>query len=352
MKKLFALVLTLALVFAIAAPAMAASWGAGTPSTGSPFAVAVTQLQSNTDAAGNNYYTAYPANLGVVAGSTVIFQVSFTVPTDDDLEAYYADPTTAGVLDCSISLKNLGSLKVLGEYIDGEKQTAETLIELDNGAIDKLKVPMANATDDAIVYSIILSGVVTKTAEAIVTGTMGYSAAKALPFNKTVGGVTYTFNADTATGTDIQTDTSSLTFTKTKDVVTGWTLNFGGEDYTVLPGPVFQYVNDANKIAYLTAADGYTYTQVLATYNAYVALLGFQAGDAGIYYTEANIKTNLGYSNKATDTKSYKPYTSSLTVSDGTTVPNTGDAVSVLGFVMVGLALLATAAVVVKKVRA
>ena len=42
----------------------------------------------------------------------------------------------------------------------------------------------------------------------------------------------------------------------------------------------------------------------------------------------------------------------SLTVTDGSNVPNTGDSVSVIGFVMVGLALLATAAVVVKKVRA
>ena len=53
-----------------------------------------------------------------------------------------------------------------------------------------------------------------------------------------------------------------------------------------------------------------------------------------------------------TDSKSYKPYTTSLTVSDTAAVPNTGDSVSVIGFVMVGLALLATAAVVVKKVRA
>ncbi|HMM32716.1 MAG TPA: LPXTG cell wall anchor domain-containing protein, partial [Clostridia bacterium] len=72
----------------------------------------------------------------------------------------------------------------------------------------------------------------------------------------------------------------------------------------------------------------------------------------GIYYTDANIVANYGITNAATATGTYKPYTSSLTVSDSTSVPNTGDAVSVLGFVMVGLALLATAAVVVKKVRA
>ena len=111
MKKLFALVLTLALVFAIAAPAMAATWGAPAANAGTPYATSVTLLQPATSATGATYYTAYPANLGVVAGTTVYFQVSFTVPSAADEAAYYGtiDPS-AGSLKSTITLKNLSSV--------------------------------------------------------------------------------------------------------------------------------------------------------------------------------------------------------------------------------------------------
>lgn len=342
MKKLFALVLTLALVFAIAAPAMAASWGAPTAPTGTPFATSVTLLQKGTDASGATYYSAYPANLGVVAGTTVYFQVSFTVPTVDDVKDYYGVQPT-GTIAASLKLKNLTVAEVSQEVKDG-KTTVEFIS--DAGVVDT--AALVNLTEDAIVYSAIIKATVKATGDATITSSYGYNAVGSIGSGlaKTVAGVTYT-----VTAAGISSPSANLALTLgANDLVTGMKLTYNTKVYTVSAGPVFQYASGTDVVT-LTAASA-DYAAVVAAYNAMTDILGFKAGDAGIYYNTANILANFGYNNAATATGTYKGYTSSLTVSDSTTVPNTGDAVSVLGFVMVGLALLATAAVVVKKVRA
>lgn len=339
MKKLFALVLTLALVFAIAAPAMAASWGAPTAPTGTPYATSVTLLQKGTDASGATYYTAYPANLGVVAGTTVFFQVTFTVPSAADVAAYYGTVDgTAGVVKSTVTLKNLKSVTELSD-----------VSSISAVASDKITINLAGAAEEET-HSVIYSAVVDKTAEASVTSLYGYGVGTTVAsFTNIVKG-DYTITANTITD---GTNTLTLGLTSAK-LVNGMTLKMGTASdapvYTVAAGPVFQYI-DGTAIKTLATTDA-KYAAVLAAYNDFTGVLGFKAGDAGIYFTAANILANFGYNNAATATGTYKPYTSSLTVSDSTSVPNTGDAVSVLGFVMVGLALLATAAVVVKKVRA
>ena len=109
MKKLFALVLTLALVFAVAAPAAAAGWGSTNPNATFPFDTSVTLLQANTDATGRTYYTAYTGT-GVVAGSPVYFQVDFRVPTSAELTAYYGSSVPAS--QATVTLKNLTYVQV------------------------------------------------------------------------------------------------------------------------------------------------------------------------------------------------------------------------------------------------
>ena len=339
MKKLFALVLTLALVFAIAAPAMAATWGAPEATTGVPYATSVTLLQPATSATGATYFTAYPANLGVVAGTTVYFQVSFTIPSDDEVAAYYGSVSNSeGLVKATVTLKNLNTV---AEVPDTDKSSISTV------ASDKIAIDLTAAAAEKT-HSVIYSAVVTKTAEASITSTYGYGAASTVAsftsMTKKVNNVTYTIDL-----TGISSTAGELELALDNGLVKGMMLTVGSEDYTVLAGPVFVYADGTAKVL---ATDDPAYAAVLAAYNALTGVLGFKAGDAGVYYTPANILANFAVKNAATDTKAYKPYTSSLTVSDSTTVPNTGDAVSVLGFVMVGLALLATAAVVVKKVRA
>lgn len=337
MKKLFALVLTLALVFAIAAPAMAATWGAPTAPTGTPYATSVTLLQKSTDASGATYYTAYPANLGVVAGTTVFFQVTFTIPSAADVAAYYGTVDgTAGVVKSTVTLKNLKNVE---EVLGSDASSISTV------ASNKIAIDLSAAAEEET-HSVIYTAVVDKTAEASITSLYGYGVGTTVAsFTNIVKG-DYTINA---TGITKGSSTLTLGLTSAK-LVNGMTLTTGGVTYTVSAGPVFQYI-DNSTIKTLATTDA-NYAAVLAVYNDLTGVLGFKAGDAGIYFTAANILANFGYNNAATATGTYKPYTSSLTVSDSTTVPNTGDAVSVLGFVMVGLALLATAAVVVKKVRA
>ena len=339
MKKLFALVLTLALVFAIAAPAMAASWGAPTAPTGTPYATSVTLLQKGTDASGATYYTAYPANLGVVAGTTVFFQISFVVPTAAAEAAYYGTPDGNSDLAAYATLKNLKDVDEVGtnDIATVAADDSEITFDADNFA-------------KGTTVSAIFSGVVVKTAEASITSVYGYGVTTSVASFTNITKGDYTITANTITD---GTNTLTLGLTSAK-LVNGMTLKMGTASdapvYTVAAGPVFQYI-DGTAIKTLATTDA-KYAAVLAAYNDFTGVLGFKAGDAGIYFTAANILANFGYNNAATATGTYKPYTSSLTVSDSTTVPNTGDAVSVLGFVMVGLALLATAAVVVKKVRA
>lgn len=335
MKKLFALVLTLALVFAIAAPAMAATWGAPTAPTGTPFGTSVTLLQQATDASGTPYYTAYPANLGVVAGTTVLFQVSFTVPTKAQHDAYYAVEANSA-LSAYATVKNLKDVKEVG---------TSGIAAIDEDEIT-FTLPAPGAA--AVTKSAIFTAVVTKTAEASITSNYGYDVATTVASFTNIKSGDYTITSSTITDGD---NTLTLLLNETNGLVKGMKLSIKGDSkvYTVGNGPVFQYTSGEDVV---TVTDATTVAALLAAYNELTDVLGFKVGATGIYFTVANILANFGYKNAATDTKAYKPYTSSLTVSDGTTVPNTGDAVSVLGFVMVGLALLATAAVVVKKVRA
>ncbi|HWS30274.1 MAG TPA: hypothetical protein VN512_09215 [Clostridia bacterium] len=350
MKKLFALVLTLAMVFAIAAPAMAASWGATPVNPGSPYGVKVTLLQYNTDTAGNPYYTTYPSNLGVVANTPVYFQIDFVVPTASELAYYYPDPATAGSLTGTVKATNIKDTVVVAEYKDGAYATPHTVLN-DNLSVNTSA--LISGTTDSVVYTAIVRGVVKTTGDAVVTASLGYTSATALPITKTVGGVAYTFSEPTSNGGTITGNNStSMAIEASNYLVNGMTLTVGTIPYTVQAGPTFWWVNNGSIVQLTTTSDLGTYAAVLAAYNAYTGMLGFGAGATGIYYTTANILANFGYTNRATASATYRAYNTSLIISDNTTVPNTGDDMSAIGFVMVSLALLAIAAVVVKKVRA
>ena len=338
MKKLFALVLTFALVLAVAAPAAAAGWGSTNPSATFPFDTAVTLLQSNTDATGRTYYTAY-SGTGVVAGSPVYFQVDFRVPTPAELSNYYGSSVPS--VQATVALKNL-------TYV----QEASDPDNIASASGSTITINLGGKTGGTT-YSAIFSAVVASTGAATVTSTYGGVASTSLPsggISKTVNGVNYTITNSGITSAS----GSSLTLTLgTNSVVTGMTLtvpSYG--DYTVTAGPMFLYVSGGIAVG-LQATDP-AYSTVLNAYNALTGVLGFGAGASGIYYTTANILANYGYATVDTAVGTYNAYSTTPTIpnSDNTTVPNTGDETSTVGFVMIGLAILATAAVIVKKVRA
>ncbi|MEN6471349.1 MAG: LPXTG cell wall anchor domain-containing protein [Clostridiaceae bacterium] len=347
MKKLFTLVLALAMVFAIAAPAMAA-WNAPDATVGSPFAVKTTAVQANTDAYGNTYYTAFPANGAVVAGTPVLVMIEITLPSEAKMIAQYGAAYDNGLFDAYIDLTNLkdATVKAASKTVGGDAVTGFTTA-LVKGSFSDIKVEAKTA-----VYTIIVGATVKETKAAKFEAFVGYSAEEYATdsdykldanFTLTLAGSTASieYAKSGASPTDL-----ALTLDPAKNNLVGaWKLTYKSVVYKVLGSKLFAdssnvLVTDETLIAELTAA-----------LKVFTDKLGFVYGDV-VYFTAANLSANFGLTAEVSDFVEFKPYTSSLTVSDTAAVPNTGDSISVIGFVMVGLALLATAAVVVKKVRA
>ncbi|HWR19837.1 MAG TPA: LPXTG cell wall anchor domain-containing protein [Clostridia bacterium] len=338
MKKLFALVLTLALVFAIAAPAMAATWGAGTPNAGSPFTASVTTYKVTYDAFGNPVYTAL-GNSAVVEGTPVAFKVVFKVPSFANLQTYYKDMTGL-TFDVGIDLTNLKNVAEIGTA------SGDITFNATNTGITAVAITAPASGDAAATYTYNFSAVVASTDKALVEAYIGYEAAAALP-------ATYGDYEFSATGVENTVTSDAVAFTLNgSGVVTGWTINDSSATatYTVVSPTMFVQATGVGAGTILTS--GVAFETVNDIYKEFVAVLGFNVASTGIYYTEANIVANYQPGGYAEATGTFAPYSSNLTVTDGTNVPNTGDNMSVIGFVMVGLALLATAAVIVKKVRA
>ncbi len=333
MKKLFALVLTLALVFAIAAPAMAATWGAAPAVTGSPFTVSVETYKVTLDSLGNNVYSPL-GNAAVVEATPVAFKITIKVPTAAAAAAYYYD-TTALDAFATVELTNLTDVAAAGT------NTGFTLTGND------ITVAVPALTTSAQTLTGTFTAKVATTAKALVEVAAGYEFTGAVA-DVDYAGYSFTNAAGTAEVTD---GTNTLTLTKnTSDVVTGWSIAVGSDEYTVVSPTMFVQTVGTNPGDVLTS--GAEFDAVNTVYKAFAALLGFNVTTAGVYFTDANILANYAAGGETAAVGTFLPYSSSLTVTDGTNVPNTGDNMSVIGFVMVGLALLATAAVIVKKVRA
>jgi hypothetical protein len=221
MKKLFALVLTLALVFAIAAPAMAASWGPSTPSAGSPFTVTVTTYKVTYDALGNPVYSAL-GNAAVVQGTPVAFKVVFKVPSYANISTYYHDITTL-TFDSGIDLTNLSNVKSIGTPPTAASINAEMT------DITGLGIPAPATGDAAKEYSYSFTATVASTSKALVEGYMGYKSGTSLEG--------FIYNGYSFTSNTVLKGSNVLTLTKnSSNVVTGWQIANGTYTATVLTG--------------------------------------------------------------------------------------------------------------------
>ncbi|MCE5236588.1 MAG: NPXTG-anchored protein [Clostridiaceae bacterium] len=351
MKKLFTLVLTLAMVFAITAPAMAA-WGTpGSGASGAPFTVTVTAVVPGTDGFGNTYYNPYNTNTAVVAGAPLYTMITLTVPSASKLLAQYGKAN--GTFTGELGLSNLYLMQVVGSTNDFMKS---------DGTINSNKIePNASGTESKNYIAVVL--VTAKAAlPAKVTYSVNYDSALGnLTSGITVGSLSIKLDSATkATITHIAT-TDVLTLTlDAKSLVTQWKMTMGGSDIGIYSGQLFTkdgIVYDA------TSADTATYNAIKAAYTRFTNDLGFGVGDV-VYFSEANIRANYGLNSSKTAYVEYTgigtgpvitptPTVPGVPGSGGSiNVPNTGDSVSVLGYVMAGLALLAAAVVVVRKVRA
>ncbi len=339
MKKLFALTLVCAMAFSLAAPAAAASWGSGGSTstvTGAPYSVTVTQLPPE---GGTGTYNAS----SVTAGSPVRFKVVFTIPSNEALAAYYGlTSLPAGVQQASVTVENITNLN--------EAEDRDNISGFVSSNAVRINEMPANGT-----YSVTYTGTVAGTGNASVKAALSY--AQVMPHYsegglvRKINNTTYTiYEIGIAAGTPNTMDFRRLIFPVAGNGLVDkstWSFTLGFDTYSVISNGR-AYLSSSSQV--LDDASDAGYTQLVNAYNELTGVLGFRQGDTA-YYTAANILASFGFSAGVSDAKTYAAYGSSLTVTDNTSVPNTGGELSLFGFALTGLALLAAAAVTVKRVR-
>lgn len=95
------------------------------------------------------------------------------------------------------------------------------------------------------------------------------------------------------------------------------------------------------------------YNELKPIFDEMMKVLGFEWDGTTAYMYRAAFVEKFGGKLEAAASYTYAAYTSALVVADpNAQPPQTGDTTSILGFVMIAVAVLAAGAVVVKKVRA
>ena len=321
MKKLFAIVLSVVMVLAVASSAMAAfTWNAGAAQTAESFAnrykVEVVKLATETGIIGTNKLVEAPAATAV-NNASVYFYIRLTVSGASS--SADAVQTNAKASVSFTSLTDLAGNALNAPASDLSLSALDNGVyyyELDSASFKKLNdftapnSAFSAAAIEARVQDTATAKVYAKVASKHPLGTV------------TVGDYTVTVATD------------SVTFVKGTNTVV-FNRNSDGKVTSV---DVSAANTDANFVDNL-----YTF-------------LGFRAPDVTggkIYMTDANLRAAFGFDYKAESSATWNANTSAIILDPavGVGIPKTGDNTSVIGFALVMLALVG-AAVAVKKVNA
>jgi len=355
MKKLFALVLVLALALAIAAPAFAATGWDALPTeteTYDDFAMVAEKYeyyQSTSGGFGVNgvYFADWDDSKGIVKDTLGRVYFEATLPTATDAAALYPGVDFAnltinlkltnvkGVADCAItavpnyfpalataniSTKNVYSVDV-AKTLGVAEQTAKFMfVFAAASAADVLATISITAGDTTLPATFLYKGVTITAAKASAT--------------------TYTFT----------TTTGVMTFeVGAGDKIQRLFLNNGTTNYQVLVD-INGVISFKDGAASIQVGDG-AYAALKTLYDFFMGALGFQ-WDGSVKYMNSDLIL-LNLIEGASGSASVKFPAGFQSIVDPTVQPpQTGDATTVVGFVMIALALVAAAAVTVKKVRA
>ncbi len=370
MKKLFAIVMVLAMALAIAAPALASGWDelpTEAPAT-KDITIKITALETekNTSVIGSLYEqlkVMYP----VVKGTVVHFFVEIGIPALANRSAATKNLLAKKGLDYELYLSNL-ELTSANAYENGADKGARTVApNADKGSDDSILFGSTGVAipDTAIVYGY------EYWAKGVQAGKDGVVAASIGFYNVWKTGVfgwdsnadgndefTVTHNAGSFVIVKAGTTASSILFPVVEpsgkiDTTKQILLGYGTDEFAVtraVNGDI-TFRNTATNYVF-TPGDttGVTYAALKAAFDAYFAALGFPYEDAK-YMTEAHFAKYFG---TISETSVKITYPSGAVVVSPPSVepPQTGDAGTLVGFVMIALALVAAAAVTVKKVRA
>jgi LPXTG-motif cell wall-anchored protein len=344
MKKLFALVLSLALVVAFAVPAMATGWATlDTAPVYKDITISVTGLETtpNTVGVGSLYEPlSANANYPVVKGTTLHFLVELNIPAYSKLT-----PATKKLID------NVG----LDLAIETTNMTI-TNDEFDNGTIDSDKCCITytfGETDCGATYSYDVWAYANSPEEAKVVATAGFYNEfedDTMEIYNAKGNLAYTVtNKDDSFKVE-DTEGNSILFPV--DETTGMITNKGikvNDVWVITKGSQNNAIDFYDGDAWASDSSS-TFAAVNAVYEDIFGFLGFKF-DTREYMTAKHFELYFGTIGEIS--ASYSWNAGKVVVNPVTPdLPQTGDNASIVGFAMIVVAMVAAAVVTVKKVRA
>ena len=375
MKKLFALVLSLALVVAFAVPALASGWAQldWQIPTYKDISLTLTglELTKNTSKVGSLYAgltTYYP----IVAGSRVHFYAEVTLPKTSKLSDAMKRLIKDWNLKLEVAVSNIELDKTFVVYTNGTKIGEPDVAAwgaTDEGVVVTFEEKHMNASEE-VVWGYEFWGTVAKDGkDAVVNASIGFYNEfknKVMVIDNDMDGVAeFLVKAPGAESwygnayvVDALNSNGASQNTYVVFPVTGSGVNqkvnknlpvqisYDGNLYAIVKSTV-------NTLAFMkdgVYADGAVYNNLKAVYDKVFGFLGFD-------YEEANYMTNAHFEHyfgriMAQEAKIVYP-NGSVVVNPATpNLPQTGDNASIVGFAMVVVAMVAAAVVTFKKVRA
>ena len=394
MKKIVSLVLALVLVLAIAAPAMAIT-GYEKPTTPTasavaPYAGGISLIDASAAGLGVLSLNSPASNKAYVANEVVYFRVDLTTPAKTSMapgdfwdSKLYISSTAASLIGAVMykihnSTSSVGTIPVVGwGYVEENKSDIaidkNTLtIDLDDNCADENEYqPNCNKYIAGAKYVVIGYGVVKAQGEItaeIKGGNMEkfkkldgqlstdkyfiYDNLGTLLYAMYLSGnnvVVDVYKAGSVIGTVKFDRDAKYNCTKISvaNADTQWA--FMEVKYTV---PVSYEGAVLESFDTITATNNYhLFNALKAAYEQVMTFFGFDYNAKGLlldgHFTQM---LNSFYAN---DSVTVNLYTQAITVPDpDVEIPQTGDAATTIGFVMVAMAIVAAAAVAYKKVRA
>ena len=365
MKKILTLAIALVMVFAIAAPAFASGWDVEIPEIELKdltlkIQALATEKSSNTTWNGGSGYAVLEKTYPVIAGTKVHAVVTVTVPASANLSKAMKAYMTNGQAQVKIETSNLENVKVKAVYTSNDKAYF-------NETLTGTKITKALASSDILEKGATITFEITANAEK--SDKDAKIVAKLGVYNEWASDGTFVFekndkeykvwndrsnyfdvrNTKTGNGFEFQVDKDGAS--KDAKLVNSGVVKYDGNDYKVTKGfnNTLEFVGtDGNNIT-----SGTLYNALKAVMDEIYGVLGFDY-DGAKYMTRGHYVEFFGTVMEGTDGLTYPTgYVAELVTDDPSAKPpQTGDNASVVGFVMIAIALVAAAAVTVKKVRA
>ena len=394
MKKILAIAITLVMVFAVAASAFAlfGFQANATPILVDGIEVDVQLYDLGPTGAGNSLllgnYPVHAPTSGVRAGETYAFAVSVLIPDADGMTAAGRALIDAASTDngLTINTSNLTGFAVItGAPVDVPATASVTgraftnygapfaiaggECFIDNTDLETIAtLPAASDAIGAQEYIFVAECDIATLADATVSAVYGAPNpdVTAAPATCTIGnwGVSFAASAYTMaeynslgalSGNQVVFAVGGADNAGNQPILSTYVVGTGAYagPYVVSQNPTtgeIQFHDDVTSTPLDRVTDPDTYAVLNGILTRAMAAMGFTWTPGGVLYDEgfeALASRGLQFSDSAT----FYAYTAALTVPGTATVPDTGDN-TVVGIVMMAVAVLATAAIVINKVRA